>query len=179
MIQQRSLLQSDSREVHVGHDHLFFTKASGSKLFFRKLSHRINWKKKNKSCPPVFQLPLGYNFHIGAPPLHPLLAYLTQSAHTMFWSHQFHIFSQGLQAPTCTAQGAPPKFSPRNSMAWHSWLAVGTLQICGVFHPFLTKYPHSLPPIYSPGKFNGPLLYTINWHSNAKSLSDSRMYIYI
>lgn len=111
MIQQRSLLQSDSREVHVGHYHLFFTRASRSKLSLANF--RIeSTEKKTRAVLQSSNFPLGY-LSTSGPPSHPLLAYLTQSAHTMLWSHQFHIFLQGLQAPTCTAQGAPPKFSPR------------------------------------------------------------------
>lgn len=142
MIQQRSLLQSDSREVHVGHYHLFFTRASRSKLSLANF--RIeSTEKKTRAVLQSSNFPLGY-LSTSGPPSHPLLAYLTQSAHTMLWSHQFHIFLQGLQAPTCTAQGAPPKFSPRNSMAWHSWLAVGTPQICGVFPSISDKIPSFL-----------------------------------
>ena len=67
MIQQRSLLQSDSREVHVGHYHLFFTKASGSKLSFANFRIESTEKKRQKTSLPVFQLPPGLSFHIGSP----------------------------------------------------------------------------------------------------------------
>ena len=179
MIQQRSLLQSDSREVHVGHYHLFFTKASGSKLSFANFRIESTEKKRQKKTSlPVFQLPPGLSFHIGSPFASPVGVPDPKRSHNALEPSVPHLLARSSSA-NVHCSGRSSQISPRNSMAWHSWLAVGTLQICGVFHPFLTKYPHSLPPINSPGKFNGPLLYTINWHSNAKSLSHSRMYIYI
>ena len=156
----------------------FLYQSVPEQTFFSKLSHRINWKK-NKSCPPVFQLPPGLSFHIGSPFASPVGVPDPKRSHNALEPSVPHLLARSSSANVHCSGRSSQIFPPQQhgmTQLISSWNSANLW--CFSIH----FWQNTLIPCLQfthPGKFNGPLLYTINWHSNAKSLSHSRMYIYI
>ena len=151
MIQQRSLLQSNSRQVHVGLYHLF-TKESRSKFSKKHCEHQINFGE-SKRCLPVFQPPPRFVSTSNPPFSHPLWhtwnKALTQGDGAISSTSSRKVFKR----KRALLRALLPNSQKKHRQHWHdtSWLTLGILQMCGTFPSCLPKYPHYCPPNLLPG----------------------------